>query len=358
MKNNVRDFIYLDQSRVLSIGSQLMGGITESIVEKEVSAKTNQNALSLKGGVTGELAIGDETSGLLQTLIANVFKTKLNLSGEASPNFVRINSNNIESAETKILNHYQFSLLIDALKENKLLKDLDIYKPHEWKPRGKVVESLKPGDFIELTCRTKIEDVSYLGSVASALEKFIEMMNQVKAAEMVKVLINEGRTADEALQLITDTPVQFGLDSMKGLFGADSNPLEINAIISLMKEMVGGGLTNIPLHITVRSKSASEKDVKFIGPINESFLIDTKQDLLFKYGFSPDQDWRLLAQVCKIPKEERTDSVSFPQVAEGKIDQMVQCMTDMFTQLSSQIGVHSTVLFPNISINVIALYRL
>lgn len=357
---DVRDFIYIDQSRVLSIGSQLLGGLAEGIVTKNLTSSDKQKDVTLKGEVNGEISFGEDTSAFIQLLLSRLGKAKLGAKGEITPHFQIKNLNSIEQSESKVLNHFQFSLLKNALDENKRLKNLDKYKPHEWKPNGKVSKELKPGDFVELTCRVEFVDVTRTENVAKGFEKILELMTQIFISEKVQEIMNLGNTADQAMNKLKDSSVQFQYEAMSSILGKNNiNPLEFNAMMELMKNISSDGLATVPLHIIARPIIASKSDVNFVAPIRSEYLIDTKEEIIFKYGYIPEQNWKLLGQVCKISKEEKVntnpENLDFKQVK--KLDKMIEQMTTMFTNMSSSIGMHSYVNYPNISLNLIALYR-
>lgn len=356
----VRDFIYLDQSRVLSIGSQLLGGIADRIVDIQSEGGSSSKELELAGEFGATMGLGEGTSRFLGTLISSLVKPALNADVGIGHRLARSRSNESEVSETKILNHYQFSLLINSLRENKLLKNLDTAKPHEWKPRGTVHKNLKPGDFIEVECKVEFVDVSHVVSVVRALEKFMEMMNGIVAAQKINEMITEEKVSpDQALQEITSNPMQFGYDCAQRFLGPSTNLLEMNTMIDFMKSLADGEVASVPMHMIARPVNASRRDIAFVSPLREGFLFDSREELIFKYGFSPDQRWRILGQVCKIPKEDRSDlsELELPKIDEEKIDRIVKELTSFFVLLSTQLGIHSSVSFPDISLNLLAIYR-
>lgn len=121
-----------------------------------------------------------------------------------------------------------------------------------------------------------------------------------------------------------------------------------------------GVLASVPTQLISRPKLGSQNGLKFIAPLRNQYLIDTKEELIFKYGYEPEQDWKILGQICEIPKERKNEEIKFGDFnvnKDSKIDDMIQSITDMFMGISSTMGMNSVVKYPNISINLIAVYR-
>ncbi|SIQ03435.1 DUF6414 family protein [Halanaerobium kushneri] len=356
---DVRDFIYLDQRRVLSFGSQLLGGLADTIITKEKTEKNSVKNIDVKGKISGGAKIGEESLALIQTLISWIGQANIEISGELNPQFSSKKINNNERTQSKLLDHFQFSLLHNALVEQNLLKNLDNYKPHEWS-KGKVSKDLKPGDFIEITSRVRIFDVSHLEGIATGLEKFVEVLGQISASEKVNTMIKNGTNPDEAFEYLNENAIEIGYNGLLSAFGNDTNPLELNAMIDLMKDIANGGFAKVPMHVIARPVVASSKDTSFVAPIRTEHLLDNKDELIFKYGHEPEQDWKVLGQICKIPKIKSNNNFNFktPDFSNAnKINEFIKEVTNIFTEIGSQVGIQSFVEHPNISINLIALYR-
>ncbi|SFM15744.1 DUF6414 family protein [Halanaerobium salsuginis] len=357
--NEIRDFIYLDQKRVLSFGSQLLGGLADTITTISENSKDKIKDLDLKGNINAEAKLGENSLALIESLISIIGKANLGVSGEINPHFTSKTFNKEEKQESKLLDHFQFTLLRNALLEQKILKNLDDKKAHEWN-NGKAAKDIEFGDFIELTSRVKFFDVSHLKSIASGLEKFIEMTDQITTAKKIHKMIQEGTSAEEAMEYINKNAMQMGYHSRMNTFGNDLNPLELNAMIDLMKDISEGGYASVPIHIIARPLSASDNDTNFVAPIKEEYLIDSKEEILFKYGHEPNQNWKILGQICKKPKKKHTNKMNIksPNFSEAnKLNDFIKEITNTFTEIGSQIGIQSFVEYPNISINLIAIYR-
>lgn len=355
---NIRDFIYLDHRRVLSIGSQLLEGLADSIVVNEEQRKATEKKLDTKGKIPGQIGVGDESGKLLNLLVGVLGKGELGISGEINPLFSSVKTFGETRTEQRVLDHHQFTLLRNALMEQNLLKELDQFKQSDWN-NGSVLGQLKPGEFIELTCRVKLLDVKHLESIANSMERLFDMMQQMSLSEKAEEKFQAGESLDDFLAEIAKAPVTMGYESTKKTLGDGINPLQFNAILELMKNISEEGFSSIPVQVIARPKSISKSGTKFVAPIRTEYLIDTKEELIFKYGYEPEQDWILLGQVCKIPKnrKKQIDFNRFNSSNFAAFDQVLEQLTDSFMDLSLDIGMHSFVRHPNVSINLIGLYR-
>lgn len=108
------------------------------------------------------------------------------------------------------MDHYQFTLLRKSLIEQKLLKDLDQIKPHEWENR-KVIGKVRPGDFFELTCRSRIYDVMHLEAMVRGVEAIMSLLQQMIISEEVK---GEPEKLNELMDTINNDPMTYGYQIM------------------------------------------------------------------------------------------------------------------------------------------------
>jgi len=355
----VRDFIYFDKNKVISYGSQLLGGFTESKAETLENTKAKNKQISMSGDLDGEFSIGKDSSSLLTSILSRIGALEIKASGGIEGGFEIQNSQGKIVTEQKVLDHYQFNLLRNALLEHRSLKDLDEIKPHEWSNRT-FLKKVKPGDFVEFTCRTKLFDVKHLESIARTFEQLMNLMQQVAISEMLQKKESDGENVGQIIENMSKGDSALSYAILKQALGSNIEPVLFNAIIELMKGVTNGGLTTVPTQMMIRPTNAPKSGIKFIAPIREENLTEPKNEMIFKYGYEPEQDWRVLAQICKIPKEESNKSASMEQlnnISSGAIDEVINQITEFFTDMSTQIGMHSFIKYPDISINLIALYR-
>ncbi len=359
--NKVRDFIYIDEDKILSVGSQLLSGFADKIDLRKMNGKSSEININGEGEISAAVQIGKSTNKLIEYLLNHIGEAKLQTNGKIDGGYKRNYNNSNEIVESKVLSHYKFTLLQNALCENKLLKDLDKIKPNSWKVNEDIRKKIKPGQFIEFTCRTEFVDVTRSENMAKCIEKLQEIITQIDIANKSKSIMDKNKNIklDDIFNQFEKNPMQLGYDSLKNFLGDSIDPLEFNSFVRLMKDIHSSGLVRIPLHIIARPQGATKKDVNFVAPIRVENLIDSKEDLIYKYGYVPNQDWKILGQVCGIPKREKNnlnfDNIAFDNI--NKLSDIIEKVTEMFTQISSSIGLQSYVTYPNISLNLIALYR-
>ncbi|API90078.1 hypothetical protein BKP56_12790 [Marinilactibacillus sp. 15R] len=109
----------------------------------------------------------------------------------------------------------------------------------------------------------------------------------------------------------------------------------------------------------------NKKGIKFLGAINTSYLRETMRNLLFKYGGNPKGDWEMICQITNIPKNNgETLENSFENFGKdinstnlSKAKSMNAFMNDIVTEFSKVNDMFSSVSYPNISVEPIAVYK-
>ena len=76
--------------------------------------------------------------------------------------------------EPRILDHQKITALVNALEEQNQLIDLDSFTDQDWENEI-AVESLKPGDFIQLTCQIQFQDMAYFKQLAQAYRNYLSL---------------------------------------------------------------------------------------------------------------------------------------------------------------------------------------
>lgn len=109
----------------------------------------------------------------------------------------------------------------------------------------------------------------------------------------------------------------------------------------------------------------NKKDVKFLGAINTEFLRETMRNFMFKYGNNPEGDWEMICQITNIPRISGEDIMSSLENLEQNIDttmlQKSKSLGSFMNELSKEFNkindMFSTVTYPDISVEPIAIYR-
>lgn len=109
----------------------------------------------------------------------------------------------------------------------------------------------------------------------------------------------------------------------------------------------------------------NKNDIKFLGAINSDYLRETMRNLLFKYGGSPKGEWEMVCQITNIPgrsSESLNDSFkdfgkAIDTNAISKAKSLSPIMNEIVNEFSKINGMFSSVSYPNISVDPIAVYK-
>lgn len=109
----------------------------------------------------------------------------------------------------------------------------------------------------------------------------------------------------------------------------------------------------------------NKKEIKFLGAINPNYLRETMRNLLFKYGGSPKGEWEMICQITNVPKrssESLNDSfkdfgknINVDAMSEEK--SLSPIMNEIVNEFSKINSMFSSVSYPNISVDPIAVYK-
>ena len=92
---------------------------------------------------------------------------------------------------------------------------------------------------------------------------------------------------------------------------------------------------------------------RLVGNLQDTFLRDKIQSILYKYGTSPSSKWTLFAQIASIPKKDY-----HPFIFGGMTGSEIEvAMQKMFTALREIESTGLSVTHPEISVTPIAIYR-
>ena len=165
---------------------------------------------------------------------------------------------------------------------------------------------------------------------------------------------------ERALDILFGTSLSSPPTSGKGDRGRVSTKKPSASVLKQMK-MFADIFMGDSLEIRFETDTSS-----FIGPINRKFLRENSRSLIFKYGSGPQQDWTLLAQICKIPTpfgKFASLGTKFSEIQGQFSDSQGQLSTagEGFSKLAEAINVLqeaiASVSYPHISITPIALFR-
>lgn len=110
---------------------------------------------------------------------------------------------------------------------------------------------------------------------------------------------------------------------------------------------------------------SNKQGVKFLGAINTASLRETMRNLLFKYGSSPKGEWEMICQITNIPGRSSEDIESFVKdlrkgintTGINKAKSLGPFMNEIVKEFSKINDMFSTVAYPDISVEPIAVYK-
>ncbi|MBM7562954.1 DUF6414 family protein [Fusibacter tunisiensis] len=354
----VRDFIYFDKDKIVSYGSQLLGGMTETVIESSDITEEKSNEITTKAGISGEAGLGSSSANLLAEILSKLGSLKVNVDGELEFVHNGTGSSSRSQSNEKVLYHHQLTLLREALIEQKLLIDLDKYPPYDWN-KNKVRYKVREGDFIEFTCNARLFDVVHLKSIVDSFEKIIDLLQQSEISDRLNKLDTTEQIQAYAKDM-QENDFKHGYSVLTSILGDKMNPVMYNALLEFVRGISDGDLSRVVTKYYLTHSKQMDNCFSFVAPVNEDNFTEPKNDLIFKYGYEPKQDWKVLAQVCLItkePKEEKSGLSRLSNIDMKSIDGIIDSITEQFSLMSAELGLHSNIKYPDISINLIALYR-
>lgn len=110
---------------------------------------------------------------------------------------------------------------------------------------------------------------------------------------------------------------------------------------------------------------SNKNEIKFLGAINTDYLRETMRNLLFKYGGSPKGEWEMICQITNVPRRSSESlNDSFKNFGKGidttdisKAKSLSPIMNEIVQEFSKINDMFSSVSYPNISVEPIAVYK-
>lgn len=296
-----RDFVYMDTDRVQSIIAQLEQGILEQIMEGKVNELQGKAQAGLEGSA-GSIA------GVLASFLPSI-------------GFEGGVSKTSEVQYSKVLHDYAFNIALKSLMENELCIEVE-----DWEREN---IPLTDTAFILVRGNVSILDYALLKNLA------------------------EDETISRAFLGGLQTQSQ---QSPKGRGSSSSSKQkEFRQVLKLMNSLMGD-LLQVRLQFT--------SQVVFVGPLSRTFLRESTNDLIFKYGGKPHSEWVMLAQVSQVTTsfdklKSLTDlAKNFEGISgEQNFSTLVDAGNVVVEMLNFVQEAIASVSYPAIAVTPIALYR-
>lgn len=303
MENLFRDFIYMDTERLKSIVAQLNKGLIES----KTTTVTEGDTDKINGGIDflKILKVGGETSFLWEN----------------------------QASESHTMHDYLYNLAESSLNSKKLLTkipgDIEI---NNLEDPDKFPNQLNSTSFVLVKGKTIINDFAYMQTI---LDNFDDLL---------KAVITGEKSADKSFEKVSQNQrnkmVQERINEL-------NIPKDIkNALKVFLSNFYGDRVVikNIPI--------IERPNFRFVGTLNKLYLRESIENIIYKYGTAPQDDWYMFAQVASIPNKNTDELVmSFNQ---NELEKGLQSVFDALREIEKS-GL--SISFPEIAVTPIAIYR-
>ncbi|MBD1222370.1 hypothetical protein GLV94_02535 [Virgibacillus halodenitrificans] len=301
--NLFRDFIYLDTERLKSIVAQLNQGL----IENTSKTVTQTDGDKISGGIDflKMLKIGGESSFLWQD----------------------------QATESHTLHDYLYNLAETSLEEKELLIKIpgDIEKEDLLNP-SEESRKLTTTSFILVKGKSFINDFAYLSSILDNLD---EILKSIITGEQSSNKNFEKSSDKERNKIVKDRIKEYNLPND-------------------LKKAIQTFLDNFYKdRLVIKSVPFFDKpNFRFVGTLNPINLRENIENIIFKYGTAPQEDWYMFAQVASIPHStENKVDVSYNQ------NQIEKALQQVFEALRDFEKAGFSISFPEIAVTPIAIYR-
>lgn len=303
MENLFRDFIYMDTERLKSIIAQLNKGLIENKTNTVTEADTDK----INGGIDflKMVKIGGETSFLWQN----------------------------QTSESHTMHDYLYNLAESSLNSKKLLTKIpgDIGIDNLSDP-DKYPSPLTSTSFVLVKGKTIINDFAYMQKILNNLD------------DLLKSVITGEQSADKSFEKASQNQRnKIVQDRIKEL----NIPKDIKKALEVFLSNFYGDrvvIKNIPI--------IERPNFRFVGTLNKLYLRESIENIIYKYGTAPQDDWYMFAQVASIPNKNTDELVmSFNQ---NELEKGLQSVFDALREIE-KTGL--SISFPEIAVTPIAIYR-
>lgn len=296
----VRDFVYMDVERLKSIVAQIDEGLAET--STITTGRTQQTGGAVKGGLPGVLMGSTNLSALWEN----------------------------RQAETRSLHDFLYNHVEAAL----LARDLLLRIPDD------VADLEAPGidastwlpetGFFLARGRVSINDFAQMRLVLENMNKIVAFI-----AHATSQREDDGLTVKQRKQIEQLSIKQMQLDD-KQLKGFRV------FFDTFYKDRIAIKLAPFPLNT----------DFRLVGNLDRGLLRDDIDSITYKYGTSPVGTWTIFGQVASIPPALGTRPL--PVAGGGEIEQALHALFDALREIES---VAQSVVYPEVSVTPIAIYR-
>ncbi|WP_419721742.1 DUF6414 family protein [Priestia megaterium] len=295
MQSSFRDFLYMDVERLKSIVAQLNEGLTETI--NKTTTESDQDKINLGASLLKMIKVGGENTYLFQN----------------------------QSSESQTLHDSIYNLAEKLLlKENSLI---NISKESD-------IETLNINltSFILVKGKTFINDYIYMKRL---LDNFEDINKAIISSDIFNNPEYASLSEKEKNRII-------GQQVKESNISKELKQSLLTFINNFYNERIV--FKSVP--------SVENPEFRFVGTLNKEYLRENIEDIIFKYGTAPQEEWYMFAQVASIPHGQREHI----DISSGtnEIEQGLQLFFDALREMEVA-GL--SISFPEIAVTPIAIYR-
>jgi hypothetical protein len=303
MQNLFRDFIYMDTERLKSIVAQLNQGLLENTIK--MTTDTDGGKINAGLDFLKILKVGSEASFLWQN----------------------------QSTESHTLHDYLYNMAESSLRSEKHLINIpgDINQQYISSPNGEM-KAFNSTSFILVKGKTIINDFTYMKRI---IDNFDEITKSISGGNTAAL-----KTSDNSSK---------GQKNRKNINKKNEHFLQKD-----IKKSIQTVLENFYKdRVVIKNVPFSEHpNFRFVGTLNQSYLRESIENIIFKYGTAPRDEWYMLAQIASIPNSDNAElDISFNQ------NELEQGMQTVFDALRGLETAGLSISFPEIAVTPIAIYR-
>lgn len=303
MENIFRDFIYMDTERLKSIVAQLNQGLIESTsktITDSDGGKVNAGVDFLK-----ILKLGSEASFLWQN----------------------------QSTESHTMHDYLYNLAESSLKEENLLINIpEDLEPEDLANPSIEMSTINSTSFILVKGKTIINDFTYMKRIVDNYDAIVKSMTVSE-----KSANNSGGNSTQGKKRKQGNNV-----GNENVLSKDLQKAIQTLLDNFYKDRVV--IKNIPF--------VDKPNFRFVGTLNQSYLRESIENIIYKYGTAPRDEWYMFAQVASIPDTENSQlDISFNK------NELEKGMQTVFDALRDVEKAGLSISFPEIAVTPIAIYR-
>lgn len=299
-KLKIRDFIYLDVERLKSIVSQFENGMIDSFESTKGSNAETQ--AEVEGSVFGFLKARGQQSFAWQK----------------------------QQTETKTLHDHIFNFV-----EAKLQKNSDIFAIP-----GDIIET----NYLDEELRSKISHTSFI---------IVEGYALINDYTRITELLENYDDLSKFFTKIAEQNIPSSLDPQQ----RKEATKKIRSDLFLDKSLNSGIRLLFDLFFKDRViikfvPFEQSRNFRLVGNIDQNYLRESIDSIVYKYGTNPSQKWKMFAQIAEIP-QKIPDKLN-ESFLGAEVDVALQKVFESFRGIEAMI---QTIVYPEIAVTPIAIYR-